>query len=198
MNSEKQYQKLVSRHDELIKQDLTLRKEYTTLLRKCQSLFYYLNNDKLYNTRIIDKVNRSIGFTMPSSRYRKNRSQQKKTSDKLSKDENDENDSMAITKDEISSKVSELNPLEYLNAITNKGVVDRNKMITNKILKRKITDGSIKKLPDLKWYNDQLELVFEQLDDNTEEFELPEEIQNSYELYKTTPLLYNDIKDDIK
>ncbi|CCF60530.1 hypothetical protein KAFR_0K01760 [Kazachstania africana CBS 2517] len=35
---EKEYQKLSLRNDELVKQDSTLRKEYTTLLRKASSL----------------------------------------------------------------------------------------------------------------------------------------------------------------
>lgn len=40
----KEYSKLLSRRDELVKQELTLKREYTTLLRKISSIVEVLSN----------------------------------------------------------------------------------------------------------------------------------------------------------
>ena len=114
---EKQASKLQSRHEELLKQEANLKKEYTTLLRKFSSVNTALNNQQLFTT--------------------------------------------------TSATLCQGNLL--------------------------IQKDSLDRIPDLQWYNDQIHSIVQKLD-SPEEFIIPDEIKESYDLYKDTPLLYNDIK----
>ncbi|CAI4416149.1 BGP_1a_G0014860.mRNA.1.CDS.1 [Saccharomyces cerevisiae] len=111
---DKEIRKISARNDELIKQDGTLKREYTTLLRKVSSVITVLNS--------IDDADTGSAETE---------------------------------------------------------------------LPRLISQATVEKAPELKWYNDQISLITEKLEDD-EDIEVPEELMDAYTLYKETPLLYND------
>lgn len=111
---DKEIRKISARNDELIKQDGTLKREYTTLLRKVSSVITVLNS--------IDDADTGSAETE---------------------------------------------------------------------LPRLISQATVEKVPELKWYNDQISLITEKLEDD-EDIEVPEELMDAYTLYKETPLLYND------
>lgn len=112
--TEGEYKKLLSRNEELSKQEATLKKEYTTLLRKISSL---------------------------------------------------------------SSVLMQLEQEE--------------KGETEKL--RNISEDSLERVPDLKWYNKQISLV-EEASRDQETFVIPEELSDSYKLYRDTPLLHRDVQ----
>lgn len=108
---DKEIRKISARNDELIKQDGTLKREYTTLLRKVSSVITVLNS--------IDDADTGSAETE---------------------------------------------------------------------LPRLISQATVEKVPELKWYNDQISLITEKLEDD-EDIEVPEELMDAYTLYKETPLL---------
>ncbi|CAI1956643.1 hypothetical protein SEUBUCD646_0E01800 [Saccharomyces eubayanus] len=110
---DKDIRKISSRNDELIKQDATLKREYTTLLRKVSSV------------------------------------------------------------------------ITVLNSIDTEGGVGSTE------IPRLISETTVKKVPELKWYNEQISLLTAKLENN-EDTDVPEELMDAYTLYKETPLLYND------
>lgn len=112
---EAEYRKLLSRNDELTKQEATLKKEYTTLLRKISSL--------------------SCVLTHIESNFQN---------------------------------------------------VEEPKLIS---------ENSLKRVPALKWYNEQISLIrsLTQMDGSTS-MVIPDELVDSYKLYKDTPLLHTDIQ----
>ncbi|CCD22330.1 Ies5p NDAI_0A01720 [Naumovozyma dairenensis CBS 421] len=115
---EKELHKLVVKNDEFVKQDAALKKEYTTLLRKINSV-------------------------------------------------------VAVLK--------ELDP-EYFEQQRNHDTAEP----------RLISVGALQKVPKLEWYNRQITRVIQNTNGN-ENFELPNELIDSYKLYKDSPLLYKDI-----
>ncbi|CAI4061289.1 hypothetical protein SUVZ_05G1730 [Saccharomyces uvarum] len=110
---DKDIRKISSRNDELIKQDATLKREYTTLLRKVSSVITVLNS--------VDAEGGGASTEIP----------------------------------------------------------------------RLISETTVKKVPELKWYNEQISLLTAKLENN-EDTDVPEELMDAYSLYKETPLLYND------
>ncbi|EJS43986.1 ies5p [Saccharomyces arboricola H-6] len=110
---DKDIRKISSRNDELIKQDATLKREYTTLLRKVSSVITVLNS------------------------------------------------------------------------------VDGDAGCGDAEVPRLISESTVEKVPELKWYNKQISLITTTLE-NEEDIEVPEELVDAYTLYKETSLLYND------
>lgn len=119
----KEYDRQYLRNDELVKQDVVLYREYTTLLRKVSSLATVL------------------GAMDP----------------------------------ELKAVEAEEKP-------------------------RLISENALKLAPGLQWYNRQIELISSLLEDDadngsdgeTGKFHMPEELRDSYALYRDTPLLYTD------
>ena len=114
----KEYDRQYLRNDELVKQDVVLYREYTTLLRKVSSLATVL------------------GAMDP----------------------------------ELKAVVAEEKP-------------------------RLISENALKLAPGLQWYNRQIEIISSLLEDGDSEtgrFHMPEELKDSYALYRDTPLLYTD------
>ncbi|CAI4038565.1 hypothetical protein SMKI_05G1770 [Saccharomyces mikatae IFO 1815] len=112
---DKDIRKISARNDELIKQDGTLKREYTTLLRK------------------------------------------------------------------VSSVITVLNSID--------GHADTS--LTGSEAPRLISEATVEKVPELKWYNNQISLITEKLE-GMEDVGIPDELVDAYTLYKETPLLYND------
>ncbi|CAI4060465.1 hypothetical protein SKDZ_05G1720 [Saccharomyces kudriavzevii ZP591] len=113
---DKDIRKISSRNDELVKQDATLKREYTTLLRKVSSVIAVLNS-----------VDADVAGTASSN-----------------------------------------TEAPFL-----------------------ISEATVEKVPELRWYNEQISLTTSKLE-NKEDIEIPEELVDAYTLYKETPLLYND------
>lgn len=120
--SETDYKKTLSRNDELVKQETTLKKEYTTLLRKISSICTVLEHLEA----------------------------------------NDEK------QEEEEEEASAENP----------GLV---------------SSRSLKRVPGLQWYNDQINAV-EKLWQENQEITIPAELLDSYKLYKDAPLLHRDVQ----
>lgn len=134
MNSEslqKEYQKLISRNEELIKQDSTLRKEYTTMLRKASSLIGVIEN--------LPNSGESTGT------------------------DDIENSNVGGYDDEKGN--------------------DKPKLIS---------EEALKKIPELEWYNRQINLINDKFNGEEEDIALPEELLDTFKLYKDTALLYKD------
>lgn len=53
-----------------------------------------------------------------------------------------------------------------------------------------ISDDTLRIAPALDWYNRQIALIEE-----AEDFEIPQELEDAYRMYKNTPLLYRDAVD---
>lgn len=115
MPTEGEFRKLSSRNEELAKQEATLKKEYTTLLRKISSL---------------------------------------------------------------STVVMQLEERQHASDET----VDHVSVIGQETLER---------VPDLKWYNEQIAIIEEVAKDSAT-FVVPDELTESYKLYRDTPLLHRD------
>ncbi|QLG70859.1 hypothetical protein HG535_0A08040 [Zygotorulaspora mrakii] len=113
--TEGEFRKLSSRNEELAKQEATLKKEYTTLLRKISSL---------------------------------------------------------------STVVMQLEERQHASDET----VDHVSVIGQETLER---------VPDLKWYNEQIAIIEEVAKDSAT-FVVPDELTESYKLYRDTPLLHRD------
>ncbi|CAD1778769.1 similar to Saccharomyces cerevisiae YER092W IES5 Protein that associates with the INO80 chromatin remodeling complex under low-salt conditions [Maudiozyma barnettii] len=58
---------------------------------------------------------------------------------------------------------------------------------------RLISEKSLEVAPALDWYNSQISII--QNVPDSEEFELPKELLDSYNIYKNTPLLYKDAQE---
>ncbi|SMN18259.1 similar to Saccharomyces cerevisiae YER092W IES5 Protein that associates with the INO80 chromatin remodeling complex under low-salt conditions [Maudiozyma saulgeensis] len=58
---------------------------------------------------------------------------------------------------------------------------------------RLISENTLEVAPALDWYNSQISII--QKVPDSEEFELPKELLDSYKIYKNTPLLYKDAQE---
>lgn len=77
------------------------------------------------------------------------------------------------------------------SVITVLNSVDTEGGVVSTEIPRLISETTVKKVPELKWYNEQISLLTAKLEDN-EDTDVPEELVDAYTLYKETPLLYND------
>lgn len=77
------------------------------------------------------------------------------------------------------------------SVITVLNSIDANSGSTDTEVPRLISQATVEKVPELKWYNDQISLITKKLE-NKEDIEIPEELIDAFTLYKETPLLYND------
>lgn len=55
---------------------------------------------------------------------------------------------------------------------------------------RKVSEKTLEKVPSLKWYNDQIDLVLKASKDGT--LEIPDDLRESYKMYRELPLLPKD------